>query len=77
VFPPGTKSLVSKFLTRHTWDRYKNSIDTHCDNFSFADAIFSGCKNVDSGIGIYAGSLESYFKFPDIFTPIIQQYHGP
>jgi len=37
--------------------------------------IFSGCKNVDSGIGIYAGSYDAYYQFSDIFDKIIEDYH--
>lgn len=35
--------------------------------FSFKQAIFSGCKNTDSGIGVYAGSDDSYSVFEDFF----------
>lgn len=44
--------------------------------FSFKQAIFSGCKNVDSGIGVYAGSHDSYTAFADLFNKIITSYHG-
>jgi len=54
VFPPGTKSLLCKFLSRDVWDKYNSQKDDF--GFPFIDAIYSGCKNVDSGIGIYAGS---------------------
>ncbi len=40
-FPAGTKSLLSKFLTQATWDRFKNKKDKY--GFSFKQAIFSGC----------------------------------
>jgi hypothetical protein len=61
VFPPGTKSLLSKNLSRDVWDAYKTQSDQY--GFPFVDAIYSGCKNVDSGIGVYAGSQDSYGKF--------------
>jgi hypothetical protein len=61
IFPPGTKSLLSKHLTREVFSKYINQKDPH--GFPFKDAIFSGCKNVDSGIGVYAGSHESYQTF--------------
>lgn len=54
VFPPGTKSLVSKYLTRDIWNKYKDQKDKF--GFSFKEAVFSGCQNIDSGIGCYAGS---------------------
>lgn len=38
--------------------------------------ILSGCQNVDSGIGIYAGCHKSYYEFgPGLFDEIIQDYH--
>jgi creatine kinase len=44
--------------------------------FSFKEAIFSGCKNTDSGIGVYAGSHDSYTTFAPLFDKIIEDYHG-
>jgi len=41
VFPPGTKSLLSKHLTPEIWEHLKDSVDKH--GFSFKQAIFSGC----------------------------------
>ena len=38
--------------------------------------ILSGCQNVDSGIGVYAGSHDSYTTFEDLFDKIIEDYHG-
>ena len=38
--------------------------------------ILSGCQNVDSGIGIYAGCHKSYYEFgPQLFDEIIMDYH--
>jgi hypothetical protein len=74
VFPPGTKSLLSKYLTRDVWNTLKNVKDSH--GFTFREAIFSGCKNTDSGIGVYAGSHDSYKAFADLFGKIIEDYHG-
>ena len=73
-FPAGTKSLVSKHLTQAVWDKYSEQSDAF--GVSFKTCVFSGCKNVDSGIGVYAGSLDSYEKFEDLFDPIILEYHG-
>jgi len=74
VFPAGTSSLLCKFLTPQVWDQLAGKSDPH--GFAFQDAIFSGCKNVDSGIGVYAGSHESYTTFSPLFDKIIEQYHG-
>eukprot|EP00356_Strombidium_inclinatum_P017184 CAMPEP_0170485964 /NCGR_PEP_ID=MMETSP0208-20121228/5103_1 /TAXON_ID=197538 /ORGANISM="Strombidium inclinatum, Strain S3" /LENGTH=91 /DNA_ID=CAMNT_0010759779 /DNA_START=753 /DNA_END=1028 /DNA_ORIENTATION=- len=38
--------------------------------------ILSGSQNVDSGIGIYAGSHDAYYSFSDIFDKVIEDYHG-
>jgi creatine kinase/arginine kinase len=73
-FPQGTKSLLSKFLTQEVWKKLKNTLDKY--NFTFKQAIFSGCKNTDSGIGVYAGSHDSYTVFADLFDRIIETYHG-
>jgi arginine kinase len=52
----------------------KDVKDKH--GFSFKEAIFSGCKNTDSGIGVYAGSHDSYHAFAPLFDKIIETYHG-
>ena len=73
-FPDGCTSLVSKHLTEKVWKKYADQSDSY--GVSFKTCVFSGCKNVDSGIGVYAGSLDSYHKFADLFDPIILEYHG-
>lgn len=73
VFPAGTKSLLSKHLTRELWAKYGEEKDSY--GFSFKQAIISGCQNVDSGIGVYAGSEDSYVKFADFFDLIVEDYH--
>ena len=72
-FPDGCKSLLSKHLTREIWEKYKNQTDEW--GISFKSCIFSGCKNVDSSIGVYAGSNDAYKKFGELFNPIIEEYH--
>jgi hypothetical protein len=39
-------------------------------------AILSGCQNTDSGVGVYAGSHDSYYAFQDFMDKIIESYHG-
>ena len=68
-FPPGTKSLLSKYLTRDVWNKLHNKSDKF--NYTFKQAIFSGCKNTDSGIGVYAGSHDSYTAFAPLFDKIV------
>jgi len=38
--------------------------------------IFSGVKNLDSGIGLYAGSHDAYTTFNKLFDKVIEEYHG-
>lgn len=73
-FPSGTKSLLSKTLTRDVWDQCKDKKDKY--GYSFQQCIFSGCKMVNSGIGVYAGCHEGFYTFAPLFDKIIQQYHG-
>ena len=60
-FPAGTKSLLMKFLTPEIFAKYKDKKDKH--GVSFLTCIFSGCQNTDSGVGVYAGSHDSYYAF--------------
>ena len=70
TFPEGTTSLLSQNLTRDIWNQLKDSFDS-C-GFSFRAAILSGCQNVDSGIGVYAGSHDSYTAFAPLMDKIIE-----
>ena len=73
-FPPGTKSLLSKHLTPEVFEKYKGQKDSA--GVPFEQMILSGAQNVDSGIGVYAGSHAAYTEFSDLFDPIIEEYHG-
>ena len=73
-FPTGTKSLLSKCLTPDVWEKCKDRRDKY--GFSFKQAIFSGAKWTNSGIGIYAGSHDSYYAFAPLFDKVIVDYHG-
>ena len=68
------KSLMSKYLTKEVFKELKD-VKTK-NGFGLEDAINSGVKNPDSGIGIYAGDLESYSYFSKLFDSIIEEYHG-
>jgi hypothetical protein len=57
-FPPETHSLLSKYLTLDVYNKYRGQKDKA--GVSFEQMILSGCQNVDSGIGCYAGSHDSY-----------------
>ena len=73
-FPTGTKSLLSKCLTPEIWEQCKDRRDKH--GFTFRQAIMSGSKWTNSGVGVYAGSHDSYYAFAPFFDKIIQSYHG-
>lgn len=73
-FPSGTTSLLSKCLTRDIWEKCKDRKDKY--GFTFRQAIFSGCKWTNSGVGVYAGSHESYYDFAPFMDKIIESYHG-
>ena len=72
-WPEGTKSLVSKYTTPDVWNKCKDKKDKY--GFTFREAIFSGAKNVDSGIGVYAGSHDSYTVFAPLLDKVIEDYH--
>lgn len=42
---------------------------------TFKTCIFSGVKNLDSGIGLYAGSHDAYYTFNKLFDKVIEEYH--
>ena len=68
-FPTGTKSLLCKCLTPAIWEQCKDRKDKF--GFTFRQAIFSGCKWTNSGVGVYAGSHDSYYAFAPLFDKII------
>lgn len=76
-FTPECKSELKKCLTKEIWEEYK---DKSCSQgVTFKTCIFSGVKNQDSGIGIYAGSHDAYKCFNKLFDQCITNYHkhGP
>jgi len=73
-FPAGTNSALSRNLTQEIWAEYCDKCDSA--GVSFKTCIFSGVKNLDSGIGVYAGSHDSYTTFNKLFDKIIEEYHG-
>ena len=74
TFPKDCQSLLSKHLTKEVFEELKDKKTKN--GFTLQDAIYSGVMNPDSGIGVYAGDLESYELFSKLFDPIIQEYHG-
>ncbi len=74
VFPEGTTSAVSRFNTREMWKQFHDKKDVY--GVPYKLCIFSGCKNVDSGIGVYCGSHDSYKTFSPLLDQVIEFYHG-
>jgi len=73
-FKPETNSAISRNLTQEIWTEYK---DLSCDaGVTFKTCCFSGVANLDSGIGLYAGSHHAYTKFNKLFDRVVQEYHG-
>jgi len=56
---------VCKYLKKDIWKAYHNKSDKA--GVSFKTCVLSGCQNVDSGIGVYAGSEDSYTTFNKMF----------
>jgi len=73
-FPENCKSLLCKYLTPEVFEALKDKKTPN--GFTLEQAINSGVKNIDSGIGVYAGDKESYDVFDRLFDPIIEEYHG-
>ena len=72
-FPEGTKSSVARFMTEEVWNEYNGKKDKA--GVPFELMVLSGCQNIDSGIGVYAGSHDSYYTFPKLFDAVIEDYH--
>ena len=73
-FPKECQSLLCKYLSPEVFEELKDKKTAF--SFTLEQAINSGVKNIDSGIGVYAGDEESYELFSSLFNPIIQDYHG-
>jgi len=73
-FHEDSKSSLKRNLTKEIWEEYKDQSDEQ--GVTFKTMIFSGIKNQDSGIGLYAGSHNSYTKFNKLFDKVIEEYHG-
>jgi creatine kinase/arginine kinase len=73
-FHESSKSALKRNLTKEIWEEYKDEKDGQ--GVTFKTMIFSGIKNQDSGIGLYAGSHDSYTKFNKLFDKVIEEYHG-
>jgi creatine kinase/arginine kinase len=52
-------------MTKEIWEEYKDQKDA--EGVTFKTCVFSGIKNLDSGIGLYAGCQESYDRWNKLF----------
>lgn len=73
-FTDNNTSLLKRFLSKEVYCKLE-FIKTPSE-FSFADCIKSGLKNPDSSVGFYAGDVDCYGIFSELFTPVINCYHG-
>jgi len=60
---------LKRNLTEDIWNEYRDMSDSV--GVTFKTMIFSGIKNQDSGIGLYAGSHDSYTTFNKLFDKVI------
>jgi len=68
-----SKSLLKQNLDKATYEALKEKKTKF--NGTLADCIRSGCKNTDSGVGIYACDPEGYTTFAPVLDKVIKQYH--
>ena len=73
-FTPKHTSLLAKHLSKSIFEQLKDKKTAL--GFTLQQAIQSGLDNPDSGIGVYAGDLDSYKTFAPLFAPIIKSYHN-
>jgi creatine kinase/arginine kinase len=73
-FHESSNSALKRNLTSEIWEEYKDKSDA--EGVTFKTMIFSGIKNQDSGIGLYAGSHDSYTTFEKLFDKVVEEYHG-
>mmetsp|Transcript_20824 Transcript_20824/g.25491 ORF Transcript_20824/g.25491 Transcript_20824/m.25491 type:complete len:107 (-) Transcript_20824:967-1287(-) len=69
TFEDGISSYLSRNMNEKVWSELGDKTDAY--GFTFKEAIFSGCQNPDSGVGVYAGSPDSYDAFSSLFDPIV------
>jgi len=69
-------SLLKKYLTPQIIENYAN-VDTKQQPLTrLYHCIRAGEKLPEDPIGVYAANSEAFTSFPDLFTPIVKDYHG-
>ncbi|GAB1599795.1 arginine kinase Oct f 2 [Argonauta hians] len=66
-------SLLKKHLTKERLDKLKGLKSKF--GGTLADCIRSGCKNPESGVGIYASDPDAYTVFAEVLDAVIMDYH--
>lgn len=66
-------SLLKKNLTPERFEKLKGLKSKF--GGTLADCIRSGCKNPDSGVGIYACDPDAYTTFAEVLDAVIMDYH--
>lgn len=74
TFPTSDKTMLSKHLTSEVWSKLKDKEDAK--GYKFKQAIFTGCKLFNFGLGVYAGSPDSYNAFQPLFDTIIEDLYN-
>jgi protein-arginine kinase len=75
VFVADNTSILRCVLTRELFARLCRRRTP--SGFTIADVIRSGVEHQDSKVGIYAGDVESYATFKELFDPVIRRYQEP
>ena len=60
-------------MTPEIFNKYKDAKDAA--GVPFKLMVMSGAQNTDSGIGLYAGSHDSYTTFAELFDKVVEHYH--
>lgn len=68
----GKISLVQKYLPKDCWLWLQKSTKY---GTSLIDCVKSAVENPDSKVGLYAPDPDCYDTFPEIFWPVIGDYH--
>lgn len=68
----GKVSLCQKFLPADCWAWFQKKTRF---GSTIVDCVRSAVENPDSSVGLYAPDPECYDQFPEIFWPVISDYH--
>jgi len=72
-FKQSNRSLLSRMLTEDLYFKLRDKKDN--TGYSFRQLIKAGISDDHAQIGVYAGSLDSYYCFSPLLDKIILEYH--